>query len=44
MVDPVLDADPFMLDSDSYDDDLFLSQIWNSGSLGGEQDFSNGIT
>ena len=43
--DPIMDIDPFLLDSDSCIDDPFLSQIWNGSSDGlQEHDFSMGIT
>lgn len=42
--DSALDTDPFLLESDSYDDDPFLSQIWGDGLLGQPSDFSGGIT
>ena len=42
MIDPMLEADPFLLDSDPYDSDSFLSQFWNDSE--NSTDFSLGIT
>ena len=39
-----LDSDPFLLESDSYDDDPFLSQLWGHGLMGQSNDFGTGIT
>ena len=42
--DTSLDTDPFLLDCDSYDDDPFLTQMWEEGLLGPPNDYTTGIT
>ncbi len=44
MSDTCLDTDPFLLDCDSYDDDPFLTQMWEEGMLGPPTDYTTGIT
>ena len=39
---PLADTDPFLLDSDPYSDDPFLSHFWSSDSVA--VDLSSGVT